>query len=218
VATEVKFCGLTRVDDAAAAVELAAAYVGVIFAGGPRLVTAAAARELLSPAGGHARRVGVFGPGGADEIVTAAAQVPVDVIQLHGDPDPAFVEQVRAASGKPVWAVLRIEGGRIPRWAGALFRTADAVVLDTKVAGRLGGTGVPLDWAALREPLSRLRGTAALVLAGGLTPENVGEAVDVLAPHVVDVSSGVERAPGVKDHARMRAFAAAVRTCGVESR
>jgi phosphoribosylanthranilate isomerase len=218
VATEIKFCGLTRAADAAAAVELGAAYVGVIFAGGPRLVTPTAAGELLTPAGGRARRVGVFGPGRAEEIAAAAVRVPVDVVQLHGDPDAALVEQVRAASGKPVWAALRIEGGRIPPGAGALFRTADAVVFDAKVAGRLGGTGVPLDWAGLREPLSGVRGNTALVLAGGLTPENVSEAVDVLAPDVVDVSSGVESAPGVKDHARMRAFADAVRMCGAGSR
>jgi len=97
-----------------------------------------------------------------------------------------------------------------------VFRAADAVVLDARVPGRLGGTGVALEWARLRDAVDRLREGRVLVLAGGLTPDNVAAAADVLAPDVVDVSSGVERAPGIKDHARMCAFAAAARPRGAE--
>jgi phosphoribosylanthranilate isomerase len=96
----------------------------------------------------------------------------------------------------------------------ALFSAADAVVLDAAVDGRLGGTGVPLPWATVARALDGVRGSAPLVLAGGLRAENVGLAIEALAPDVVDVSSGVEAAPGVKDHERMRRFAEAVRRAG----
>jgi indole-3-glycerol phosphate synthase/phosphoribosylanthranilate isomerase len=202
----VKFCGLTRPEDAAAGVALGASYLGVIFAGGPRLVTSSRAREVLSSAG-TARRVGVFGAVSATDIAAVARDAELDVVQLHGDPDPAAVELLRRHWDGDVWAVVRCEGDRVPGWTAALFAAADAVVLDAKVPGQLGGTGVTVPWAALRAVLAPWRaGGAPLVLAGGLTPANVGAAVAALAPAVVDVSSGVEIAPGVKDHERMRAF------------
>lgn len=208
--TAVKFCGLTRPEDVAIAVTLGAGYVGVIFAGGPRLLTPARAREVLE-ASGTARRVGVFGAVSAAEVGAVAREVGLDVVQLHGDPDAAAIAAVRRAFGGEVWAVLRCEGAEVPPEAASLFRVADAVVLDAKVPGQLGGTGVTVPWRALREGLAPMRdGGAPLVLAGGLRPENVAEAVATLSPAVVDVSSGVERAPGVKDHERMRAFRRAV--------
>jgi phosphoribosylanthranilate isomerase len=94
----------------------------------------------------------------------------------------------------------------LPEWAEELFHEADAVLLDARVQGRLGGTGVKLEWGSLADSVSALRGRTPVVLAGGLNPENVAEAVRLMAPDVVDVSSGVESAPGIKDHAKMRAF------------
>jgi phosphoribosylanthranilate isomerase len=91
---------------------------------------------------------------------------------------------------------------------------ADAVVLDAKVPGRLGGTGTAFDWEGVARALDRDRGRGRIVLAGGLNPENVSRAVRIVAPDIVDVSSGVESAPGIKDHARMRAFGDAVRNTG----
>jgi phosphoribosylanthranilate isomerase len=91
---------------------------------------------------------------------------------------------------------------------------ADAVVLDAKVSGKLGGTGTAFDWEGVAKTLDRQRVRARIVLAGGLNPENVAHAVHVVAPDIVDVSSGVESAPGIKDHARMRAFGDAVRNRG----
>ena len=204
-AVAVKFCGLTRPEDAAMAAALGAAYTGVIFAGGPRLLTPARAREVLAVATG-ARKVGVFGTQDAAEIGAIAGEVRLDVVQLHGDPDANAVDRVRRHFAGEVWAVVRCEGERVPSQTAALFGAADAVVLDAKVPGQLGGTGVTVPWGALREVLAPWRGGAPVVLAGGLTPLNVAEAVAALRPAVVDVSSGVERAPGVKDHDRMRAF------------
>ena len=200
----VKFCGLTRPEDAAMASSLAAAYAGVIFAGGPRLLAPERARAVLASAGA-ARKVGVFGAQSPDEIGTIARDVGLDVVQLHGDPGPADVEAVRACFAGEVWAVLRCEGADVPETTRELFATADAVVLDARVPGQLGGTGVTVAWHQLGDVLAPWR-IAGLVLAGGLTPANVAEAVRALAPEVVDVSSGVELAPGVKDHERMRAF------------
>jgi phosphoribosylanthranilate isomerase len=207
----VKFCGLTRAADAAVAGELGARYAGVIFAGGPRLVAPAAAAELLDAAGAGVRRVGVFGAAPPEAVADHAAQARLDVVQLHADPDAAAVERVRERYAGRVWAVIRVSGTLVPARAADLFGTADAVVLDAYVPGALGGTGSALDWAALRAGIDAVRGGGTLVLAGGLTAGNVGAAIAALSPDVVDVSSGVEQSPGVKDHSRMRAFASAAR-------
>ncbi|MFL5575360.1 MAG: N-(5'-phosphoribosyl)anthranilate isomerase [Gemmatimonadaceae bacterium] len=222
---EVKFCGLTRPEDAALAAALGASYVGVIFAGGPRVLTAARAREVLdaaaTPAAGAAapRRVGVFGAVPPADVAAIAADAALDVAQLHGDPDAAAVDAVRRVFGGELWAVARSAGDAVPSGMAELFAAADAVVLDARVAGGLGGTGVALPWEALAAAVDAARGAGGrLVLAGGLTPDNVARAAAALAPDVVDVSSGVEASPGVKDHARMRAFAAAARAAVPEHR
>jgi phosphoribosylanthranilate isomerase len=132
------------------------------------------------------------------------------VVQLHADPTAEAVDAVRRRYGGLVWAVLRTTGAELPERAASLFGAADAVLLDAQVAGALGGTGHTLPWVALRGAVDRARGAGTLVLAGGLTPSNVAAAIAALAPDVVDVSSGVEQEPGVKDHSRMRAFAEAV--------
>ena len=210
---DVKFCGLTRARDAAEAARLGARYVGVIFAGGPRLLTPERAAVVLRAVPPQVGRVGVFGAAAPGEVASVAAAAELDVVQLHGDPNRGLVDALRREFGGEVWAVARTEGATLPEGIDALFDVADAVVLDAKVPGSLGGTGVTLPWAAIAAPISRARrgSHARLVLAGGLTPDNVAAAVSALSPDVVDVSSGVESSAGVKDHARMRAFAAAAR-------
>ena len=202
---------MTRSEDVQAAVGCGARYVGVIFAGGPRAVTVDRARDLLSGVPPRIGRVGVFGPDQQPEAAAALAQsAGVDIIQLHGDPDPDEVERARASFGGPVWGVVRVRGAELPVAAADLFRVADAVVLDAYSSAAPGGTGLALPWAALDAEVAGVRGPARLVLAGGLRPETVAQAVHALRPDVVDVSSGVESAPGVKDHAKLRAFAAAL--------
>jgi phosphoribosylanthranilate isomerase len=214
VAVEVKFCGLTQPADADYAATLGAAYVGAVFAESPRRVSPEAASDVFAPARGRAKTVGVFGPARAEAVATIAHDVSLDAIQLHGDPSPNVVERVRSLFAGEVWAVVRVAGDSILPEGLALFDIADAVVLDTRVPGRLGGTGTPFDWGRVARSLDRSRAHARVVLAGGLTPANVADAVRVLAPDVVDVSSGVEIAPGIKDHARMRAFSEAIRGRG----
>lgn len=211
---DVKFCGLTRAEDAREAARLGAAYVGAIFAGGPRSVTANQAKEIFdaAPAGPLGpSAVGVFGADDIDAIAANAVSAGVEVIQLHGDPRAADVRAMRRRFGARVWAVARADGSVLPDWTEELFHEADAVVLDARVKGKLGGTGVALEWGALADSVAALRGRTPVVLAGGLRPENVAEAVRLLAPDVVDVSSGVESSPGIKDHAKMRAFFDAAR-------
>lgn len=209
---EVKICGLTRAVDAEYADAAGASYLGVIFAGGPRQRLPQQAKETL--AGRRARKVGVFADQTPGEIADVASEVGLDVIQLHGGSQPERVQAVRAATGLEIWAVLRTPDGTLPGDAEVLADEADALVVDALVAGKLGGSGVAIPWLALGESLDDMERGHRIVLAGGLTPENVAEAIDYVSPMVVDVSSGVESAPGIKDHARIRAFIAAARAAG----
>ncbi len=209
----VKFCGLTRPQDAELAVELGARYCGVIFAGGPRLLTPARAQAVLASVNGTGvARVGVFGVQDADSILQIADETALDVLQLSRSVDAAQLVRLRMQFDGLVWGVAHTQPS-VPRAeADPAFWFdigADAVVLDAAVEGQLGGTGVALDWAALAPDVARLRARGRVVLAGGLRPENVARAIALASPDVVDVSSGVESTPGIKDPERMRAFARA---------
>jgi phosphoribosylanthranilate isomerase len=206
VAVEVKFCGMTREEDVREAVQLGASYVGVIFAGGPRHLSVHRAARVLQDAPRSIGRIGVFAKQPAHDIGEMAKQLGLTGVQLHAGADPQRVRDVRAQFKGEVWGVVQVKGASIPAGLAALFAIADAVVLDAHVDGKLGGTGERIGWAAIAEPLREARAGGRLVLAGGLRPENVVEAVETLHPDVVDVSSGIESSPGIKDHARMRAF------------
>lgn len=200
---------MTRPEDAALAAEIGATYIGVVFADGPRRVSPAQGRKILDAAGAKVKRVGVFGTNEPDEIERASEEAHLDVVQLHADPTSSDVETVRGKFRGEVWAAIRIAGAHIPAYAELLFDKADAIVLDARTGPRLGGTGHALPWNELAVDLALDRGGCAVVLAGGLTPYNVVSAIRTLAPDVVDVSSGVESAPGIKDPWLMREFYAA---------
>ena len=206
---KVKFCGMTRPEDAALAAEIGASYIGVIFADGPRRVSPAEARKILDAAGKGVKRVGVFGTNEPDEIERTSEEARLDVVQLHADPTVEDVKSIRAKFQGEVWAAIRIAGTHIPANAELQFDQADAILLDARGGTRLGGTGQALPWSDLAADLARDRGSCAVVLAGGLSPYNVVSAIKTLAPDVVDVSSGVESAPGIKDPWLMRDFYAA---------
>jgi phosphoribosylanthranilate isomerase len=212
VRIDVKVCGLTQPGDARAAAALGARYVGVIFAGGPRNLDAARARAVLDGAGGDVERVGVFGRSDPSVIAATVREARLDIAQLHADPSAADVRAVRAASGARIWAVVRVSGALSAGDLQSLWEVADALVLDSKVSGVLGGTGAAFDWSAA-EGAARQH-TAPLVLAGGLNAANVTQAIETLSPNIVDVSSGVESSPGIKDHARIADFIDAVRRAG----
>ncbi len=212
---EVKICGLTRAVDAEAADAAGAEYLGVIFAGGPRERPPAEARATL--AGRRARKVGVFASQPPAVIAAIAAQVGIDVVQLHAGTDDERVRAVRAATGLEVWAVVRTADGILPQGTEELADEADALLIDAMVPGALGGSGVAVPWGRLGESLDAMATGHRIVLAGGLTPENVAEAIGYVSPLIVDVSSGVESSPGVKDSARIRAFIAAARATSDQS-
>ena len=208
---DVKFCGLTRPEDAREAVRLGARFLGVIFAAGPRLIDPARAKVVLAGTPRGVQRVAVVGAGSAESIARMATDAGVDVIQLHADPTPELVRAIRTVFAGAVWAVIRVADDNLPHRAAELFVEADAVVLDARSERALGGTGVTLPWARLATQLRPRAGGARLVVAGGLNRGNVAEAIEALAPDIVDVSSGVESAPGVKDHSLMSAFMEAAR-------
>ncbi len=206
---EVKICGLTRAEDAEFADAAGAAYLGVIFAGGPRSRSPVDARATLL--GRRAKRVGVFASQSASEIADIASVVGLHVVQLHGEADPDRIRAVRAATGLEIWAVVRTADGVLPEQVDDLAEVADALLIDALVPGAMGGTGQVVPWGRLGESLDAMATGHRIVLAGGLTPENVADAISYVSPMIVDVSSGVESAPGVKESARIRAFIAAVR-------
>lgn len=207
--TEVKVCGLMRREDAAVAAEAGARWLGVILAPGyRRSVTADDARIILQ--GFPVRRVGVFVD--ADELMlrSVAEAAGVDVLQLHGDEPPELAARMRAA-GWEVWKAVRARdaddfSAAAARYAGAV----DALLVDGYTPDTHGGAGVRFDWDAVAARRGELPSEVRLIAAGGLRPDNVAEAVRILRPHAVDVSSGVESAPGRKDPQAVREFVRAV--------
>lgn len=198
----VKVCGITRPDDAEFCVRLGVWGIGLVFAeGSPRRVDERTAAAVVAALPSTTARVGVFVGSSAREMAGVARRVGLTHLQVHGDADP---DAARAESGLPVLQGIRVDG--LPAIERARASTADLVLLDAAVAGLHGGTGTTFDW-------SLLDGTSLgrpFALAGGLDPGNVAAAVVRLRPSLVDVSSGVESAPGHKDHVRVEAFVTAV--------
>lgn len=203
MATRVKICGITRLEDARLAVELGAAALGFNFyPPSPRCIAPSAAAEFIRRLPPFVTSVGVF----ADEpdaghVVTVAGEARVTVIQLHG---PRFPESSRLLEGFPLIRAVAVRENFKPEELGRL--TASAFLLDTFDPNLPGGTGKTFDWGLAREA----KRYGPIILAGGLTPENVGQAIREVRPFAVDVASGVELAPGIKDPAKLRAFFAAV--------
>lgn len=211
-ATQFKFCGITRPVDASLAADLGASYVGVIFAESRRKVDETQARAVFSAAGSGVKHVIVIGREPVDVIASKARAAGADVVQLHGGVTRKEVDDLRRQFNGEIWAVVGVEAsaGNLPSEALQIADSVDAILLDTSVKGNTGGTGTSFDWSRLAGAVDSLAQRTRIVLAGGLNPENVGLAINILHPSVVDVSSGVEAAPGVKDSRRMKAFAEAV--------
>jgi phosphoribosylanthranilate isomerase len=191
----VKICGVTRVADAVAAVELGADFVGLNFwPGSPRRVEVLRAAEIVGAIGGRTALVGVFVDATSETIVRTVERLALDIVQLHGDEPPALAHALR----KPHWRAFR---GIPSREALGLWPAAKAVVVDARVDGRQGGTGV--DWN-YRELAALPRDGRTLLVAGGIRPGNVAGALTESGADGVDVASGVESAPGIKDREKMR--------------
>lgn len=201
--TRIKFCGLTRPEDAEAAVALGVDAIGLILArGSPRFIDpgqAAIIRRRLPP---FVQAVVLFRDADADYVQQVIEEVQPDMLQFHGREAPAFC----SGFGRPFMkAVPMHPPADLPRWA-AEFAAARALLLDAHAPGGAGGQGKTFDWDSIR-----YEGPMPLVLAGGLSPDNVAEAVRRVHPYAVDVSSGIEVSPGIKDRARMQQFVDEVR-------
>ncbi len=203
-----KVCGLTRREDALVAARSGAAYLGVVLApGGKRTVGFDLAARLLD--GIDTRRVGVFVDADPENLHRCGEALSLSVLQLHGDETP---EQVREAAAGPwrVWKAVRIRtADDFLRAAERFSDSADGLLLDGWHPAARGGTGTPFPWEAIAEHRAKLPSHVSLVAAGGLRADNVALACALLHPAVVDVSSGVEHAPGIKDPDAIRAFVAA---------
>ena len=204
---EVKICGLTRVEDAAAAARAGASYLGVVFASGPRVVDSSRAAAIVAAAAGKPV-LGVFGAQPLNAILRLRDQCGLAGAQLHGEHAAADARSLRR-EGLLVWRVLRLRDADDLERLTAAAEAADAVLVEPRLDHVAGGAGVALPLALALEVRRRIRGR--LVLAGGLRPETVAAAVGLVRPDVVDVSSGVEGLPGIKDSRKIEQFVEAVR-------
>jgi phosphoribosylanthranilate isomerase len=203
--TKIKFCGLTDPADAEAAIAAGAWALGVIlWPGSPRRCRTDVAAEIAAAHRRHAQIAGVFVNPTLDEVARAADQIGLTLLQFHGDEGPVFCGEAARRTGCRVIKAARVRSGADIQALSA-FHT-DFHLLDSYRKGVPGGTGETFAWDLAR---SHSHGVPML-LSGGLTPDNVAEAIAAVRPYAVDVASGVESAPGRKDHAKLEAFAAAV--------
>jgi phosphoribosylanthranilate isomerase len=207
VVARVKICGLTRPEDADQAAAAGASYLGVVFARGPRRVSFARAAVVVAASRG-VPVLGVFGTQPVGEILTVAREAGLSGAQLHGPYSRDDAARLGAA-GLIVWRVVRIASRADLDGLAEASLDADTVLVEPRVPQVPGGAGVPLDLAIAVEARQRLAGVS-MALAGGLTPETVATAMELVRPDVADVSSGVESLPGIKDHEKIARFLEAV--------
>ena len=209
MASRVKICGLSDAASVLAAAEAGARYIGfVFFAKSPRNVSVAQARELALAAPMGVAKVALVVDATDAELDAICAEVPLDMLQLHGHESPARVAQIRARYGLPVMKALGVARAEDLAQIAAYEAVADQILLDAKApegAALPGGNGLAFDWRLVAGYTFQ----KPWMLAGGLTPENVAEAIRLTGARQVDVSSGVEARAGVKDLARIKAFLAA---------
>ncbi|MEX0942780.1 MAG: phosphoribosylanthranilate isomerase [Pseudomonadales bacterium] len=206
--TRIKICGITTVEDLDCAVSSGADAVGFnLYPPSPRAIDIETARKLVSSLPPLVSSVGLFVNQDPVEVRTICEAIGFDLVQFHGDESDAEC----ASLNKPFIKAVRI-GDRTDVLAVATdYPSCRALLLDTRVEGMFGGTGTTFDWTRLIRQSGYKKLSRPLFLAGGLTPENVRDAIRIVQPYAVDVSTGVESAPGKKDHARIKAFVDAVR-------
>ena len=195
--TRVKICGITRRQDAEFAVKMGADALGLVFYGpSPRAVSIAQAVEICRLLPPFVSLVGLFVNAQAAEVKATLEQVPLSLLQFHGDESPAFCAQF----DRPYMKAVRMQQPADLPQAAEQYAKANALLLDSYKAGVPGGTGQTFDWSMIT-PVDK-----ALILAGGLSAENVAAAIRQIRPYGVDVSGGVESAKGIKDNEKMRKF------------
>jgi phosphoribosylanthranilate isomerase len=202
--TRIKMCGTTSLDDAHKAVSLGIDALGFIFVNtSKRFIEVERAREITKSLPPFVNKVGVFVNEGVTEIEEIVDYLGLDAVQLHGDEQPDLCEKIaRAVPSCTVMKAFRVGGHSCEEDFLPYNSIVSGFVLDTYVKDKEGGTGVSFDWSIL----SRLNLQMPYILAGGLHPENIGKALKLTSPYGVDVNSGVEISPGVKDHQKLQSF------------
>jgi phosphoribosylanthranilate isomerase len=205
--TAIKICGITRVEDALAAARCGANAIGLVFyAQSPRHVAPGRAAQIMRALPPFVMSVGLFVDAPAGEVTQVLATARVDLLQFSGDEFPEYCRQF----GVPYLKALRVRPGLDLLQYARDYRDAKALLLDAYVEGTHGGTGATFDWTLIPKALP-----LPVVLAGGLTPDNVTAAIKAVQPWAVDVSSGVEQSKGIKDAAKIAAFVTGVRNADV---
>ncbi len=203
----IKICGITTVEDAVAAVDAGADALGLVFyAASPRAVNLAQARNIALAAGPFVSVTGLFVDADPAFIEGVLSDVPLQLLQFHGSESSAYCESFK----RPYMKAIRMRPELDVKAAISAYPGASGILLDAYRPGIPGGTGETFDWARIPQEVS-----SPLVLAGGLTPENVGQAVAATRLYGVDVSGGVESEPGKKDHSKLIAFINNARRCTV---
>lgn len=196
--TRVKICGITRVEDALAAVQHGCDAIGLVFyENSPRFVTPARAAEIAAVLPPFVSAVGLFVDAPADYVRAIMMQVRIDLLQFHGDESPAYCRQF----SMPYLKAVRVKPETNLLQYAADFAEARALLLDAYIPGTPGGTGTTFDWALIPQDFPM-----PVILAGGLDAGNVSEAIKQCRPYAVDVSGGVERQKGIKDADKIAAF------------
>lgn len=211
--TRVKACGITNRDDALLAADLGAWAIGLIIgAESPRACPPAVAEEVGAVLRRRCEVVGVFVNAPLDDLALAADRCSLTILQLHGDEGPAYCREAARRTGCRVMKAARVKDAASVR-ALEPFHT-DYHLLDAYVPGTRGGTGETFAW----ELVEHIRGSVPVVLSGGLTPDNVGAAIEAVRPFAVDSASGTEASPGVKDPLRLEAMFAAAQAADERDR
>jgi phosphoribosylanthranilate isomerase len=210
----IKICANTSLADAMIAADAGADAVGFVFAPSPRRVTAEQAAVIVPRLAAEIEKIGVFVDATVEEIVATVEAAGLTGVQLHWDAPGELTAALRARLGSKV-RILRVvhfdEAIMEGRAALAFDSNVDAILVDSRTASSVGGTGKAYDWETARQMIFYASGQSKLIAAGGLTPDNVAEAIATLRPWGVDVVSGVEATPGRKDAAKVRAFVANAR-------
>jgi phosphoribosylanthranilate isomerase len=213
----IKICGTTNLADAQHAASSGASAVGFVLAPSPRRVTVDQVRAIAKHLPRNVERIGVFVDASFDEIINAVEEGDLTGVQLHANSDPELPDRIRAHFTAPdrtplsILAVLAFSDDMEPRMQAVARDAArhgaiDALLIDSRSPVGHGGTGTRYDWQAAQYMFRRIAPKLRLIAAGGLNPDNVGEAIRTLTPWGVDVATGVEAAPGRKDPARVAAF------------
>jgi phosphoribosylanthranilate isomerase len=196
--TRVKICGITRVEDALAAVNAGADAIGLVFyAGSPRFVTIAQAQNIVAKIPPFVSMVGLFVNASKTEIESVLSQVHLDTLQFHGDELPHDCEQINL----PYYKAIRVKADTNLVQYAQQYHTARALLLDAFSEAAMGGTGQTFDWNLIPANLPK-----PIILAGGLNAKNIGKAIRQVNPYAVDVSGGVEITKGIKDAGKIAAF------------